>query len=63
MKKNVKKAKNRLKKLRKCFKVSDNVQKLLKTHKTLKNALVGPTDGPTGRRTDKVTYIKLRARD
>ena len=44
--KKVKKAKN------KCFKVSNNVQKLIKTFKRMKKVKRGPTDG----RTDQPTY-------
>ena len=50
--KKVKKDKNRLKKhKRKCYIVSNNVQKLLKTRKILKKVKGGRTDGRTDRPT------------
>ena len=53
---------NRLKKLKKCFKVSKKNPKLLKTHKTSKNALAGPTIRPTNKETYKVASTRLKRR-
>ena len=58
LQRNAKNMKNqkRFKRLKKVKKAANNVQKLLKTHKTSKKVLRRPTDRPTNEPTDKMTY-------